>query len=480
MAKLKSFFEPESLRAFFMGNIYPAILCALVLIGSVTGLEYFVNFIVTALAVTALFVSRSVRPFIAPLCTYIFQISLEHSFVKITDQGIVASDYYYTGWRLPVSVTIVAVILFAFFFFFFKNKIYKRFTKKDTPLLMPIIAFASALILNGAFSGGWSPSGLWLGALHAFVFSFLFFYIYHGFSEDETTEELMKYMAYLAMLFALVILGELCDLYLTSDEIFRDGSIVKDRVFLGWGIWNLVGVCISMLIPMIFYGAMNNKYPWLYFAVATLALLGAVLTMSRNALIFASLSYAASAIIGCFYGKHKKGFRIITSIGILCVIAVGVVMFGKIRDLLGDYFSRGFDNNGRFELWGQGIDNFLDSPVFGRGFYGYGEYELAHGPLPKMAHNTLIELLSATGAVGFISYAWYRVRSLIPVFRRPSLMKTMAALSIAVILGASLLDNFVFNVYPMFFYVVLLALIHRASRKEELCDTEAANCGGEE
>ena len=83
-----------------------------------------------------------------------------------------------------------------------------------------------------------------------------------------------------------------------------------------------------------------------------------------------------------------------------------------------------------------------------------------------MAHNTIVELLSATGAVGLLAYLWYRVKSLIPVFKRPSLMKTMAALSIAVILFSSLLDNFVFNVYPMFFYITLLALIHRDSRDE--------------
>ena len=286
----------------------------------------------------------------------------------------------------------------------------------------------------------------------------------------------MKYMAYISMLIAIVLIGQMCDLYLTSDEIFRDGTIVKDRVFLGWGIWNLVGVCISMLIPMIFYGAMNNKYPWLYFTVATLALFAAILTMSRNALIFASLSYGACAIIGCFKGKNKLGFRIITSAGVLALLAGIFVFMPKIKALLGDYFERGFDNNGRFELWSAGIDNFLSAPIFGDGFYGYGEYPLAHGPLPKMAHNTVIELLSATGAVGILAYAWYRVKSLLPVFRCPSLMKTMAALSIAVILGGSLLDNFVFNVYPMFYYTVLLALIHRAEKEENTaCSIEIQN-----
>ncbi len=469
--RLKEILRLDNIQAFYMGNIYPAVICALVLVGAVTGLEYYFNFLVTGLLVGALVTSRSVRPIIVVLCTYIFQISLEHSFVKITDQGIHASNYYFSGWRLPVSIVLAIMILASLTYFFVKNKIYKRFSRKDTPLFLPALAFAAALVLNGAFSSEWTLSGLFLGAVHAFVFSFLFFFIYHGFAEDETTEELMKYMAYISMLIALVLIGEMCDLYLTSDEIFRDGSIVKDRVFLGWGIWNLVGVCISMLIPMIFYGAMNNKYPWLYFAVATLTLFAAILTMSRNALIFASLSYGACAIIGCFKGKNKLGFRIITSVGILGIIAAIIILLPKIKAVLGDYFERGFDNNGRFELWSQGFDNFLSAPIFGDGFYGYGEYPLAHGPLPKMAHNTIIELLSATGIVGILTYLWYRIKSLMPLFYRPSLMKTMAALSIAVILGGSLLDNFVFNVYPMFYYTVLLALIHRSAREENITNS---------
>lgn len=463
---LKSRVNPENIKAFCNGNIYPAIFCAIVLIGSVSGFEYYLNLLLTPLILIALLFSDSVKPLIAVFSCYAYQVSLENSFVKITDQGIHASDFYFTSWRLPVSIIIVLLLLFGVVFFIVKNRIYKRISFKDTPLLVPILAFCVALLLNGTFSDSWSPRGLLLGAVHALVFSFVFLLFYHGFREGESSEELMRYIAYVSMLVAFVILGELCDLYLTSDEIFRDGEIVKDRVYLGWGIWNLVGVAISMLIPAIFYGAMNNKYPYLYFFVATLALFGAVLTLSRNALIFASLSYAACALIGCFKGKNQRGFRIITGAGIVIVLLGFAVLFDKIKTLLSDFFERGFDNNGRFDLWRQGIDNFLSAPIFGSGFYGYGDYALAHGPLPKMAHNTLIELLSATGAVGFLSYLYYRVKSFIPVFRRPTLVKTMAALSILVILLSSLLDNFVFNVYPMFYYSILLALIHRAGGEQ--------------
>ena len=42
--------------------------------------------------------------------------------------------------------------------------------------------------------------------------------------------------------------------------------------------------------------------------------------------------------------------------------------------------------------------------------------------------------------------------------KKPTFDRTFMGLSIAVLLGGSLLDNHVFNIYPMFFYAVLLVL----------------------
>lgn len=464
-ASLKNFLNMKNVEKFYMGKIYPIVICFLVLFGNLTGLDYYTIFILAFIGVGALFTMTSARPLITVMCSFVYQVSLEHSFVKISDQGIGASDFYFSSWRLPVSILLAILIVASFITFIIRCDIPRHFNPKGTPIFIPTALFSVALVLNGVFSSSWSVKDLFLGSVHAILFMFLFAIFYHGF-KDEKTDELMKYVAYVAMLIAAVLVVEMAHLYLTSDEIFKDGAIVKDRVYLGWGIWNLVGVNITLLIPLVFFGAMNNKYPWLYFSVATLAYVAAVFTMSRNALIFATLSYGACAIIGCFKGKNRKGFRIITVAGASAVILGIIVLFPKIKAMLGDYFSRGFDNNGRFGLWMEGFDNFLSAPVFGKGFYGYGDYSLAHGPLPKMAHNTIFELLSATGAVGLITYGYYRAKSLVPVFKNPTLVKTMAAMSIFVILGGSLLDNFVFNFYPMFYYAFLLALIFRASDEE--------------
>ena len=448
----------EKMRSFFMGRTYPLIVGALVLIGSISGLEYFLNFIVTALVVTSLVVSDSVKPLLMPLCTYVFQISLPHAPKYPT-----YSDYYITGWRLPVSIVIIASVVFAVVFFIVKNKIYKRVGIKNNPILIPLAVLSLAFLTNGILGGAWVSGNLLYALINIGVFAFVFLIIYHGFSEEEETGELVSYVTYLTLLISFILIGELGHLFLTSDSIFIDGSINKVGVALGWGIWNLVGVSISMLIPMLFYGAMTEKYPWLYFGAATASYIASVLTMSRNALVFATLAYGACVIISCFVGKNKRVFRVILATGIALVIIAVILLFGKIRAVLGDYFERGFSDNGRYALWRAAFDNFLSAPVFGKGFLGFDVDTSVFGPLPKQAHNTIFQLLSATGLFGFFAYAYYRFKTAVAVVRRPSLKKTMMALGILVILGGSLLDNFVFNIYPMFYYNVLLALIIRES-----------------
>ena len=445
----------DKLRGFYMGNIYPAIVAAMVLIGNVTGLEYYINLIHTVLILGAFVFCPSIKPIIISLCTYVFQISLKNSPCHPN-----YSDFYLTGWRLPVSVIIISLTALGFVFFFVKNKIYTRLTPKKTPLFIELCLLSFAFLINGAFSGKWVLGDVIFGFVNICVYFFLFLIVYHGL-EGDGYEDLVSYLCYLALLIALVLIGEMGYLFISSDNIFVDGAIDKESVLLGWGIWNLIGVSLSVLIPLLILGVQRNKFPWLYFAVATLIFITAVLTMSRNALVFATLAYCFSVLISCFVGRFKLVFRIITAIGILMIVGFAVLFWDKIYSLLGDYFERGFSDNGRYNLWMLAFENFKSSPIFGNGFYGFDVETAVFGPLPKQAHNTLFQLLSATGVVGFVAYFYYRAKTLLPFVRRPSMVKTYLGMSILVLLFGSLLDNFIFNVYPMFLYIVTLAVVYK-------------------
>lgn len=451
----------ERLYRFYNGKLYPALIAALVAFGAITGFEV-ITMLVHAVALYGVFLlCDSVKPLLISLLTFIYQISVIHA-----PQYPTRSDYYVTSWRIWVLGLTAVLIAAGLVIFAVRNKIFTVKSLKETPLLVPALILSLGLFTNGLFSGEWVFNNLIFAFANVAVYLGVYLLVYNGFSKKDTAKELASHFSYLALLAALIISAELFHLMLTGN-VFVDGSIVKDQMALGWGIWNLVAVSLAILIPLLFYGVYVNRCPWLYFAVATLTYVMSVLTMSRNALVFSTLAYCTCVLISCFVGKHKKQFRIITVLGIAVLLALSVLFWDKIQTVLGDYFERGFSDNGRFELWRGAFESFKDSPIFGSGFYGLNLDYVQFGFLPKMAHNTVLELLGSLGIFGTLCYAYYRFKTALPIFRRPSLMKTMLALSVLTLLLESLLDNFIFNFYPVFYYVVALAVIHKYEKERE-------------
>jgi O-antigen ligase len=257
-------------------------------------------------------------------------------------------------------------------------------------------------------------------------------------------------------------------MFLTYDGIFEGGSIVKERVNLGWGIWNPIGLSLCAAIPMQMRGAMRSKRFYVYLAGAICSWAFAILTVSRNALIFSTLTMAACVIIACFKSERKGFYRIFCAAGIAVALVGAIVLREKIFAVLGDIIGRGLSDNGRFELWSQGIGNFASFPIFGRGFFGYGETDVfvAAEFIPTMAHNTAVQLLSSMGIFGAAAYVFYRIKTLIPIVKSFSYEKLMLLITMLVPLLMSLLDNFIFYFYPTFFYLIALSIAMKISDEE--------------
>ncbi len=449
----------EKISAFYKGPVYPALIAVIVALGSITGTEVFLSLINCALVIVALAFCDTLRPIIINLCTFVYQISVEKSPFYPS-----YSNYYTSGWRLPVLIVVAVIIVLFFVYFIVKNSLYKDISVRKTPFLLPLLILSAALLLNGLFSEIWTYKNLIYAVAQIISFLVVFLLLYQGLKR-ESAEELGSYFAYISMLMALIISAEVFHLYLTSDSIFVDGSINKVGVALGWGIWNLVGVSAVVLIPMNFYGMTKNKYPWLYFSTATLIWLVSILSMSRNALIFGTLTYAACVLIFSFVGEKKKIFRIIIFLGIAFAAIFAVAFFDKIYSLFKDFFDRGLSDNGRFALWRAAFENFLEAPIFGKGFYGFNTAVDTFGALPESAHNTVLQLLSAGGAVALLAYGFYRYKTVLPFIKKPSLLKTMLGISILALLFGSLLDNFIFDIYPTFYATA--ALVIAVKRYEE-------------
>ncbi len=454
----------EDLEKFYTGISYPIAVAFIVLLGHITRLEVVGICVNSLLFLVGMCICRTARPIIMFLCSFVFQLSPDNS------PGTPAySDYYYTGWRLYALIVAGVMIAAAAVTFIVRNKLWRGISSSRIPMLVPLIALGVGFLANGAFSEAWTHESLLLGSVEAFYFAFIFLILYQGLRREDT-KELCDYLILCSALLAGVMIAELGIIYITSDGLFVDGGIVKEAINFGWGTWATAGVLLSVMIPIIFLGFLKKEgwEGWIYFAISTVTAVAALLTMSRNGQLFGAITYGACVVIGAFFGKHKRVCRILSiTAGAAVLLALGAAMIlfrERLASALGEFL---FDN-GRLALWSRALSNFASAPIFGVGFFGFGmsiEFE-AVGFMPTMAHNYILEIMSAMGIFGLLCYLFYQVCALLPAFRRPTLTKTMLAISAAVMLVMSLIDNFFLYFHTSFHYSVVTVLLSLISSSE--------------
>lgn len=451
---------------FFNGKVYPLAVCVSAFLASVLEIEIFVLAVMALAFFVCAAVSDDAKPLIVTFITFCLCISCKHSpshtVSKVYGDG--NTDYYFTEWRLPIAVITAVLIVSGAVLFFVKNKCFDGILRGGAFFWSTLI-FSFALIMGGAFTSYYSD-GLTLALGEACVFSLFYFLFAYGFRKGESVDALMGYFSYVSALVSGVIILQLSCLFLSSDIVFLNGSINKEGIMLGFGIWTLIGIHLAMLIPAIFYNAIRRgRRGIIYFLVATLTLLFAFLSMSRGAQLISLAVYVFCVTVAAFKAKNKFFYRVILGVILVSAVALAVLFFDKLSAA----FIGFFDDNGRIEHAKIAITNFLHFPIFGVGFGGFEAIEALPenlspmGPLPAMAHCTPLQLLSATGAFGFLTYIFYRAASLIPVLKKRTLPAVLSFLGAAVIFIGGLVDNFPFDIYPMFYSQIALAISHRAS-----------------
>ncbi len=447
----------ERLNSFFCGRLYPIVIAILVLAGHLWALEFYLNIINMLLISAALLICRSIKPAIPAFLMFLFQISPENS---PSGKGDAASRYFGDG-RAFVTVTLFVIVAACFVYCFVKNKLITRRAFKRAPLVYSSVVLSAAFLLGGAFSGVWNPGSLGFGAVNIVLFILVFYVFYFGLS-NEDAHETVDYLVYVAAITAFIVLSETMAVYLTDENVIIDGKINRDAFNFGWGVCNNSAQSLTVLIPILFIGVVRSKHSGLYFLMATLTWIGSILNISRTAFMVGTPIYVIALIVAYVYSRDKKQLNIAIPVVVAAIAAVIALNWDVIYSVIDNYITRGLDNNGRYYLWEYGINAFLEAPVFGKGFFGMEPYlfQLVSF-IPKMMHNTPIQLLASMGVFGLLAYGYHRIETAIPIFRRPTFVKTMLGAALASVLLGSLLENFIFYVHPMFYFTVTLAILFR-------------------
>lgn len=451
-------------KDYFLSYKYPLTVAAITLAGYILGIEFYLNFINMLLLAVGIIMTRSALPIVPVLTMYLFSISPKNS-----PESHFGSDFYNDAWVIcTVAVLFLACVTLSIFVIW-KNGALSSFSLSELPIFGGALLLSSAFLLGGAFSGEWEIENLLYASMLIAVYFVVFYFFHFGF-KAENKDTVLKYLVYTGAAMALVLTVETLHLYITSEDIIKNGEIVKEEVLFGWGMWTMAGQFLAVTIPLCFLGVMRERRWWIYFTLASLALISVIFTLSRNALLIGGAVYLASAILCCFFGKHKWAFRIAALCAFLTLCLIFIIFRREILTALSDYIERGFSNNGRFALWKHGIVEFFDSPLFGKGFFGL-QRELADGTpegfsfYPRMMHNTVIQLLGSCGIFGFFAYTVYRISTLLPFFKKPNIEKTMLLFTLAVVILGSLIDNFLFLPKHMLLYPIVLAAAFKIAKE---------------
>ncbi len=460
--------------SFFMGWQYPIWIAFSVLVGRMTNLEVYFAVLDLILIAIAFVSCNSVRPILPIMISFLYRVSLEHS-----PGTPIYSDYYLGGGAtIVVPVIFLMIALASLFALLIRKKCFTLENLKKLPLLVPLSVLSLAFLLSGSFSGFKTISDVYFSLLQILFFAIVFWLLYLGF-KDEDASELCSYFTYVCAVVAVILIVEVIYLYATNNVIGEDGIINKGQIFFGWGISNTCANCLTVLVPICFLGVIKSKYHIAYFVIATLAYVANIFTLSRNGVLFGTVFYVISLAVCCVYGERKKLYRYIT-LGGIAALAIGLTIFGNtIRQLFMNMINSGLNDSGRYSIWYDAFDVFCKYPIFGKGFYSFMSESHYASFIPFLAHNTILELMMATGVFGIAAYLVYRVYTFIPFIKKPRVEKFMLLLSIGVLITESLIDNFILWFAPTIAYnvaiIIAIKFCEQDSAKEKTL-TEATAC----
>lgn len=301
----------------------------------------------------------------------------------------------------------------------------------------------------------------------------LMYFLFAGSVRWEQTSR--DYLAWVGMCVGLVVIPQLLENYL-SGRIFMAGTGTIDRelIYAGWGMHNNMGALMAMMLPCPFYLARYHKKGWVFNILATVLMVGVVLSCSRTSIMVGVAVYALCVFLLLRRKDQRKANLQVYLVAFLALFGCSILFFDKLKDIFDLFFEELFIVSQRDNLFHYGIKQFMSAPVFGGSFFPQGEYvpwdwstsASFSSFFPPRWHNTLVQIGASCGIVGLLAYSIHRIDTIRLLFNDRSPEKLYIALSIGVLLCCSLLDCHFFNIGPVLFYSMGLAFAEKIHRSQ--------------
>ncbi len=445
----------DKARWFFNSKYYPFALFIFALASHTFSVEILGIVAVMIAICTGLLICDDFKFLITPFVV---------SNLMFSEKSVATGKYYEKPYLIAIACGVIGVLILLTIHIILYRKNIKPSNFKKSKLFWGLIIFTVAVFLNGFFNfSQYQRGNLAYAAILSFSTAGIFFLFSIGLKKDDG---LIKYILYVLYLMSILVTLELFIAFTNQIQIV-DGSIVKESVKIGWGMWNNIGGYLAFLLPIHFYYASTvKKWGWAFYLSGIISFIAIVLTLSRSSLLSAGLALLLCIIASCFFGVNKKINRIFA----ICLFGLGIIgiiaLWSKISAILGDYLARGLDDNGRFEMYKHGLVNFINHPIFGGGFTSaYTTEHIFNVFLPPRYHNTIIQMMGTCGIIGLGAYLFHRYQTIRLLLFSKRLSTLFVAICIGTMLLGSMLDNHFFNIYPAFIYSIMLIGVEKSTNQ---------------
>lgn len=465
----------EKINAFLLSPWGLAALAACTLCGFSFGLELaFYTLAILLVVYTSLFCD-DFSP-IMPLFVFCYVTA-----GPTNNPGKTESSFFYTGGTYILVLAGIAVVAVVARMALDKSIGFKKLFTKKRALLSGMLVLSLAYFLSGIGRNGYGEV-VWKNLRFAFLQFICIVLLYFLFSATvKWNEKSGTYFAWLGVMMGVLVTLEVLVVYLQLDVVV-DGVIIRDRIDAGWGCYNNIGAMITMSIPFAFYLSYKSKRPYWFILLGTGLLIGVVLSCSRGSTLGGILVYLVAFVYGFFYADEKRLYRISTYalLGVGAIVALFswksiADLFGSVPDIIaGTSSTEGieFNDSGRISIYKEGLKVFLKYPIFGESFYPenyapweYSELAQLSAIIPPRWHNTIVQLLASCGAVGLLAYGFHRYQTIRLICKNPTRLNICIAASILGLVAMSMLDCHFFNLGPVLFYSMALAVAENAEDK---------------
>lgn len=466
----------KALVSFQKSVFYPILFAVLCTFSGLCGKEIYLPIlliIAAMIAFSALFTDDN-KVFFPPMLMIYYALGNDTDSVYSAEKGELLSTFEMDGF---ISAIICgAVMAIAVFWRLIADGTVSRALKKRGLCFYGILMLDVAFLLNGAFSESWIPANLIYGAITSIAIT-LFYLLALSIADNSRDPvgyacQTLVCTSFVALAQSVVVMYQ----FYINDKFFHrhaDGEIFMiARASLPWGIATIVGTVIVVGIPAALYLAMYRRYSFISYFSALILLVGIFLPDARAAICIGAVIFVFGSLLGCFFGRNKKAFRLyILFLAVVGIIALIIIkkhihtftpVFELAKKLL--RFENMFQIGSRIDYWKDGIGDFISSPLFGVGF-GDGAVESAQSLYSAMYHSLPIQLLASCGIFGMLAFLIH-IKHVVEIFIRNFSMKKFVILLIPfTVIVASFVDNYFF--YPNFqiIYAVFLALAEHSLEK---------------